>query len=192
MSKIKLESNPSGTGTFTIQSPASSTDRTLTLPDEAGTVLTSASDIQSQAMGSVPVFRAYRASSNQSISSVTTTTIILNATEYDSNSDFNTSTGVYTPSVAGYYQFNGMVALSPDGSETGGFIAILYKNSTWTASADGYRSAGSTRFSAHVSDIIYMNGTTDNVTLRTYIAFAKPVIAGSPHTYLSGALVRRA
>jgi hypothetical protein len=41
MSKIKLESNPSGTGTFTIQSPASSTDRTLTLPDEAGTVLTS-------------------------------------------------------------------------------------------------------------------------------------------------------
>ena len=45
MSKIKLESNPSGTGTFTIQSPASSTDRTITLPDEAGTVLTSASDL---------------------------------------------------------------------------------------------------------------------------------------------------
>jgi len=191
MSKIKLESNPSGTGTFTIQSPASSTDRTLTLPDEAGTVLTSASDIQSQAMGSIPVFRAYR-SSDQSISSVTTTTIILNATEYDSNSDFNTATGVYTPSVAGYYQFNGMVTLSPDGSATGGFIGVLYKNSTWTASCDSYRSAGSTRFSSHVSDIIYMNGTTDNVTLRVYISFAKPVVGGSAHTYLSGSLVRRA
>jgi hypothetical protein len=44
MSKIKLESNPSGTGTFTIQSPASSTDRTLTLPDGAGEILLSDGD----------------------------------------------------------------------------------------------------------------------------------------------------
>jgi len=44
MSKIKLESNPSGTGTFTIQSPASSTDRTLTLPDGAGELLTTTGD----------------------------------------------------------------------------------------------------------------------------------------------------
>lgn len=33
MSKITLSSNPSGTGTFTIASPNSNTDRTLTLPD---------------------------------------------------------------------------------------------------------------------------------------------------------------
>ena len=45
MSRVKIEGNASGTGTFTIAAPNSSTDRTLTLPDEAGTVLTSASDI---------------------------------------------------------------------------------------------------------------------------------------------------
>jgi hypothetical protein len=40
MSKIALTPNISGTGTFTIASPGTSTDRTLTLPDNSGTVLT--------------------------------------------------------------------------------------------------------------------------------------------------------
>jgi hypothetical protein len=43
MSKISITPNASGTGVFTISSPATNTNRTLTLPDEAGTVLTSAS-----------------------------------------------------------------------------------------------------------------------------------------------------
>ena len=47
MSKISIKPNDSGTGTFTLESPNSNTDRTLTLPDEAGTVLTSASDVLS-------------------------------------------------------------------------------------------------------------------------------------------------
>jgi hypothetical protein len=38
MSKIALKSNPLGTGTFTIESPDSNTDRTLNLPDAAGTL----------------------------------------------------------------------------------------------------------------------------------------------------------
>ena len=45
MSKVAIAGDPLGTGTFTIQSPNSNTDRTLVLPDNAGTVLTSASDL---------------------------------------------------------------------------------------------------------------------------------------------------
>jgi hypothetical protein len=45
MSKIAFQPNASGTGTFTIASPGTNTNRTLTLPDEAGTVLTNASTI---------------------------------------------------------------------------------------------------------------------------------------------------
>jgi len=41
MSRVKIEGNASGTGTFTIAAPNSNTDRTFNLPDEAGTVLTS-------------------------------------------------------------------------------------------------------------------------------------------------------
>jgi hypothetical protein len=42
MSKIALTPNASGTGTFTIAAPNSNSNRTLTLPDEAGEVLTDA------------------------------------------------------------------------------------------------------------------------------------------------------
>ena len=45
MSKVAITGNASGTGTFTIAAPNSNTDRTLTLPDEAGTIVTSASSI---------------------------------------------------------------------------------------------------------------------------------------------------
>jgi len=45
MSKIALSPNASGTGTLTIAAPDTSTSRTLTLPDETGTILTSASSL---------------------------------------------------------------------------------------------------------------------------------------------------
>ena len=44
MSKVVIQGNASGTGDFTIAAPNSNTDRTLTLPDVAGTVLTSGSN----------------------------------------------------------------------------------------------------------------------------------------------------
>tara|TARA_B110000971_G_scaffold121407_1_gene124329 strand:- start:192 stop:788 length:597 start_codon:yes stop_codon:yes gene_type:complete len=43
MSKVAITGNASGAGVFTIASPDSATDRTLTLPDETGTVITTAS-----------------------------------------------------------------------------------------------------------------------------------------------------
>ena len=62
MSKISLKPSTSGTADYTITSPAGSTDRTFTLPDEAGTVLTTATDLEPQvkdslnATGSAPVY----------------------------------------------------------------------------------------------------------------------------------------
>jgi hypothetical protein len=45
MSKVQLAGNASGTGIFTIASPNSNTDRTLTLPDATGTVQLSGNPI---------------------------------------------------------------------------------------------------------------------------------------------------
>jgi len=42
MSKVAIKGADTGTGVFTLESPATNTDRTLVLPDEAGTVLTTA------------------------------------------------------------------------------------------------------------------------------------------------------
>ena len=47
MSKISLEPNASGAGTFTLAAPNSNTNRTLNLPDEEGTILSDASTIDS-------------------------------------------------------------------------------------------------------------------------------------------------
>jgi hypothetical protein len=57
LSKIALSGNPSGTGTFTIASPNSNSDRTLNLPDSAGTIATAESTLaQFNASGSAPVY----------------------------------------------------------------------------------------------------------------------------------------
>ena len=62
MSKIAIKGNESGTATFTIEAPATNTDRIFELPDEAGKVLTDASDIEPQvktatnASGSAPIY----------------------------------------------------------------------------------------------------------------------------------------
>jgi hypothetical protein len=45
VSNIAIKGADTGTGVFTLESPATNTDRTLVLPDEAGTVLTNASDL---------------------------------------------------------------------------------------------------------------------------------------------------
>ena len=39
MSQVKIQGNASGTGTFTIAAPNSNTDRTLTLPDNTGSIV---------------------------------------------------------------------------------------------------------------------------------------------------------
>jgi hypothetical protein len=44
MSKIKIQGNASGTGVLTIEAPNTSTDRTITLPDVTGTLLTTGGD----------------------------------------------------------------------------------------------------------------------------------------------------
>jgi len=62
MSKISLQPNDSGTGTFTLESPNSNTNRTLTLRDETGDLVTTATDLEPQvkdslnATGSAPVY----------------------------------------------------------------------------------------------------------------------------------------
>jgi hypothetical protein len=63
MSKIAFTPNASGTGTFSIASPGTNTDRTLTLPDATGTVLTDQSAVSAtqiagalNATGSAPIY----------------------------------------------------------------------------------------------------------------------------------------
>ena len=57
MSSIAITGGATGTGVFSLLAPSTSTNRTLTLPDSAGTVATAESTLsQFNASGSAPVY----------------------------------------------------------------------------------------------------------------------------------------
>jgi hypothetical protein len=202
MSKIALQGDASGTGTFTIASPNSNTDRTLTLPDEAGTilttssdVLTSASDITSQAMNG-PAFEAYNNSgSNQGITSGSFTKAYFDATSYDTDSAFDTSNYRFQPSVEGYYQINAQLYFGDAVfSET---LTSIFKNGNRTkdGSAIFFSSANATGSFIQASSLVYMNGSTDYIEIYAYCVIS----SGTPRlirsndavrTYVNGYLAR--
>ena len=72
MSKVAIVGDSSGTGTFTISAPNGNTDRTLVLPDEAGTVLTSAG-VPASAMPAGSVIQVVNYSVQAGQTSISTT-----------------------------------------------------------------------------------------------------------------------
>ena len=185
MSKIALTPNASGTGVFTISSPATSTDRTLTLPDEAGTVLTSASSITQNAG---PAFSAYL-NVSQNVTTGVYTKVNLDVEEFDTNNNF--ASGRFTPTVAGYYQISGAVySIATSLVYIQGAIyknGLNFKNTLSAAQT-------ATNASAPVSATVYMNGSTDYLELygSSGGGSSNQIGAGSANTILSGCLVRSA
>lgn len=160
MSKVALSGNASGTGTFTIASPNSNTDRTLSLPDASGTILTTATP-------GVPVNGpAFSASPNASVSAAnfTFTKLTFQVVQFDTNSNFSSSR--FTPTVAGYYQINGMVSSSV--STTSGIMLVsLYKNGVRFLDGNQIPFASNTPKSL-LSALVYLNGSSDYVELYAY------------------------
>jgi hypothetical protein len=165
MSKVALSGNASGTGTFTIASPNSNTDRTLTLPDNTGTILTTAT-------AGVPVNGPAFASGSSAYSSVSTGTFTtfsnFGSSVFDTASAFNTTTGRFTPLVAGYYQINAAVNFQFNGITSVLINALIYKNGNQIAIGATSASASVGYPVVTVSQIVYLNGSTDYVQVYTY------------------------
>jgi hypothetical protein len=164
MSKIALSGNASGTGTFTLASPNSNSDRTLTLPDNSGTVLTTATP---GVPVNGPAFSAYM-NATQSLSLATLTKVAFDTERFDTNSCFDTSTYRFTPTVAGYYQVNAMAYFDYSGSQYSVTEFHLYKNggSNTRAQWNNVSFYGSMA----IADLVYMNGTTDYIEMYALIS----------------------
>jgi len=210
MSKVQLQGNASGTGVFTIASPNSNTDRTLTLPDNTGTILTSASTITpsdgsvTQAKlatgvaGTGPLFLAYPGS-NTTVTSSTDVVIANNIESYDTAGCFN-NTGstvggippyAFLPNVAGFYLITSTINTELAASPT------RYINSIRLNGGLAYRVLDTTvAFAPMVSTgsiLFYLNGTTDYVQQIIYLASSTPTYsAGNTTARFSGQLVRAA
>ena len=158
MSQVKISGNASGTGVLTIAAPNTNTDRTLSLPDNTGSIITTASTVTPK----VPIFSAYL-SSNQSIPHNTFTKANINTEVIDSDGWYDNATNYrFTPQQSGYYFLSGgtlfqfvnsatvIVSIFKNGSESSGFRLTQRagKNSTVDATING-------------SAIVHANGSTD-------------------------------
>jgi hypothetical protein len=134
-----------------------------------------------------PVFSAYN-SSAQTISNSTWTKYQCPVEEYDTASCFDASNYRFTPTIAGYYQFNWMVQVTNSVGTL--FLTSLYKNGSSFKRGDAI-TGGS--YSAGGSALIYMNGSTDYVEAYVYQASGgnRDTDVG-PSCFFQGCLVRAA
>jgi hypothetical protein len=131
-----------------------------------------------------PYFLAYRTGNQEDLPANAWIEVLCNGEDVDSANAYNTTTGRFTPQEAGYYQvqFVGSV-INLGGSASAAVAQIMYgivKNGTGDPVAinfidDAFN--GMQRFTATVSTIVYLNGTTDFVSPHTYVV--KPNGSGS-------------
>jgi len=138
--------------------------------------------LASNVAGNGPAFRAY-ASSTTAVPNQVSTKVNLAAKIFDTESCFASSR--FTPLVAGYYMIIGSVDFT---STTNTVIAIIYKNGVQNSIG------GIGDRSSQVSDLIYMNGSTDYVELYAFqgSGSSKNLTPNSDGTYLCGYLARSA
>ena len=135
-----------------------------------------------QIITDAPAFSAYL-SATQSISSATYTKVSIDTENFDTASCFDTSTFRFTPNVAGYYQINGIIR-SVTTSQTH-FIIVFYKNGSQITVGTQNRDSTSSSNQYSISDLIYMNGTTDYLELYGYIVGTSPTFDVSSTTNTS-------
>ncbi len=143
-------------------------------------------DLAPGVTGNGPAFSAYQ-SSGQSLSAGTNTKITFTTEDFDTASCFASSR--FTPTVAGYYQFN-------CGIRTDSAIAALHVK--LTASTVGEFSAGSftntslSSFMSSCSGLVYLNGSTDYVEVYAFSGGNITLSTGRGATFFHGFLARSA
>jgi hypothetical protein len=136
-----------------------------------------------------PAFRATM-SAAQSLTASTWTKINFDTEEFDTNNCYDTTNKRFQPNVAGYYQINAIVK---SGSQNRQAITSLYKNGTIYARGSGVSLANTTSQTSHssiVTDIVYLNGSTDYVEAYIVFTTASSTDTDAATAYFSGHFVR--
>jgi len=138
--------------------------------------------------GTGPAFRAFRNTTNQSLTASTATKVQLNGETFDTDNCFDSTTNYrFTPTTAGYYLFTANIGIISGGSGYG--AAYIYKNGS-RVSASRITIWETDKKNPQVSDIIYCNGTTDYIELYTLNnTNAGTLEAGSDENWFTGAFI---
>lgn len=182
MASLIPSGNASGTGSMTIQAPATNSNQTASLPDATGTVMVS---------GNMPAFSVFN-NAGQTITNGAYNKVTYDTEEFDTNNNFASST--FTPTVAGYYQINANVSYANQFASDVNAFAVIYKNGSLYKFSS--RSATNGAFPIlMVSSLVYCNGSTDYIEIYTYQATgsSQPLNSGSSaYNFFNGCLIRSA
>ena len=158
---------------------ASGTGNLVTVPSVTGTAMVS---------GNMPTFYAYKSGGNQSVTAGVWTVVTLQSEVWDTASCF--ASNKFTPNVAGYYQVNGSIAFDGYATDNRAIISFWKNGSEYSRCQD---MSMTNLYGMQGSSLIYCNGTTDYVELRTYLGTNGTVLSATQeNTFMNGCLVRAA
>ena len=138
-----------------------------------------------------PAFSAY-STSTQTFSAGTWTKCQFNNESFDTANAFDSTTNYrFTPQVAGYYQINTIFQVTTGQNYAG---LGIYKNGSVYKYVQSRQDQG---YSIWLSDIIYLNGSTDYLEVFGYISGVGTLTfttaaGGSLRNYFQACLVRGA
>ena len=114
---------------------------------------------------------AFSASSSSSVAAGanTWTKLPLQTEAFDTNNNFDNTTNYrFTPTVIGYYQFNGAILFATS--------AVLLQLSIYkNGSTLGFPTQINAASGASISDLVYMNGSTDYVEIYGFTGSAQNI-----------------
>lgn len=172
----------STSGTLAIAATAVAGTNTATFPAATGTVMVS---------GNMPAFSAY-ASSAQTITGSTFVKVNFTTEEFDTNSNFASST--FTPTVAGYYEINS--AVNTSATTVTRQILFIYKNGViYKGGTDLYPATGTANSRGLISSLVYANGTTDYFEIYVFLNATGTIttsVNSTWDTWFNGSMVRAA
>lgn len=138
-----------------------------------------------------PAFSAIQ-TADQSVTSGTYAKVTLGNELFDTDNCFANSR--FTPTVAGYYQINGIIRAGAPSSTITQLVTAIYKNGS-IFDINVTLSAGTSTIYANVASVIYLNGTTDYVELYGNVSGTSPLFdynSDANCSRFSGCLVRAA
>ena len=133
-------------------------------------------------------FSVYK-SGNQSMSSGTWTEVTWDTEEFDTAGFFNTSNSRFEPQIAGYYQIN--FSINQSTGTGNAILARLMKNgSTYRFGSYHYHSSSEIDdYQQWASMMVYMNGSSDYLTVDAFGIGLTTVNGGSTQSNFQGYLV---
>ena len=128
-----------------------------------------AGDTVSGPFTNTPAFYATLSSNISDFTANQYNTIVFDSERWDTNSDYNNSTGIFTPSVAGKYFCYAQAKMGNFGDGGGSkfmTLAFFWNGTSTQTGQTNIEANGETTIIA--SNIITFNGSTDNIQVRGY------------------------